>query len=197
MDYKNINDYEVLYMIKEKDDYAQDMMYKKYRPIIKSIAKKYANFAKNKGADYEDLIQEGYIGLSNAISSYRENCNSLFYTYASLCIERQICLFCRSAASKRNEVLSTALFDDEIYNREVSTDFSTNPELSLSYKISKEEFILYKNHFDIPNSCILELRYNGFSYQEIAKLLDMKVSTVDGRLCKIRKTLQRLNKSYI
>ncbi len=196
MDYKKINDYEVLYMIKEKDDYAQDIMFSKYEPIIKTMASKYSNFAKSKGADYEDLVQEGYIGLSNAIDSYKDNCDTLFYSYAKLCIERQMGIYCRNLSSQKHEILNNACFDDAVYFNQVSAHQFTNPEQFNLYKLEDEKFIRYKNYFDMKDSCIFELRYNGFSYKEIGRLLDLSVSTIDSRLCMIRKTLHRLNKSY-
>lgn len=196
MDYKTVNDYEILYMIKEKDDYAQDVMFSKYKPIIMNIAAKYINSVKKRGADYEDLIQEGYIGLNNAINSYRESCDSLFYSYACLCIERQMIVFCRNLSSKKHEVLSNSCFDENTYFCQVSTDIYSNPEEFNFNQLEKDKFLRYKNYFDLDYSCIFELRYNGFKYNEISKLLDLSISTIDGRLSKIRKTLQRLEKNY-
>ena len=54
----------------------------------------------------------------------------------------------------------------------------------------ERKFVSFKNLFDIVESNIFELRYNGFSYKEISKLLDIPVSTIDGKLCKIRRILK-------
>ncbi|MBR2247762.1 MAG: sigma-70 family RNA polymerase sigma factor [Bacilli bacterium] len=197
MDYKNINDYEVLYMIKEKNDYAQGIMYNKYLPIIKNIAAKNSNFAKQRGAEYEDLVQEGYIGLSNAINSYKDNLNTLFYTYACLCIERQIGVFCRKLSSKRNEVLNNCCFDENIFINQHNILDSSNPEVSSIDNENYNSIIKIKNRFNLINSCIFELRYNGFTYKEISNLLDLSMSSVDGRLSKIRRTLHRIGKNII
>ncbi len=192
MEYKDVNDFEVLYMIKEKDDYYQELMYKKYSPIIKNIASKYLNCVKNRGADYDDLVQEGYIGLSNAINTYRDE-ESLFYTYATICVERQINRFCRSLSTKKQEVLNNALSDDMLLFMKVDSYDFGNPEAFSLYNFTKEEFIRIKNKFDIEYSSVFELRYNGFSYKEISRLLDITVSTVDGRLSKIRRYLHNFN----
>ena len=90
--YKNINDYEQLYLIRENDEEAKEIIFRKYKPIIISIANKYYDNLKDK-CELQDLIQEGYIGLSRAIDSYSENCNALFYTFACICISRQILSF--------------------------------------------------------------------------------------------------------
>ena len=73
-----------------------------------------------------------------------------------------------------------------------SYDFG-NPEAFSLYNFTKEEFIRIKNKFDIEYSSVFELRYNGFSYKEISRLLDITVSTVDGRLSKIRRYLHNFN----
>ena len=154
MEYKDVNDFEVLYMIKEKDDYYQELMYKKYSPIIKNIASKYLNCVKNRGADYDDLVQEGYIGLSNAINTYRDE-ESLFYTYATICIERQINRFCRSLSTKKQEVLNNALSDDMLLFMKVDSYDFGNPEAFSLYNFTKEEFIRIKNKFDIEYSSVI------------------------------------------
>ena len=133
--------------------------------------------------------------MSNAINSYNVNLNILFYTYACLCIERQINVFCRNMSSKKNEILNTCDYEEDINkysNREIN-----NPEYINIKQEDYEEFIKTKNHFDLKYSSVFELRYNGFTYKEIAILLNLSVSTVDGRLSKIRKTLHKLGKITI
>ncbi|MBQ2639584.1 MAG: sigma-70 family RNA polymerase sigma factor [Bacilli bacterium] len=197
MNYKNINDYEILYMIKENDDYAESIIYKKYLPIIKKIASKYTAFIVNRGADYEDLVQEGIIGLSRAITGYRDDQNAIFYTYACLCIERQINVFCRDLSSKKNEVLNNCMYSEDVLNMQSSKYQYSNPEEVNLEQLDYQEFIKCKNYFDIDKSSVFELRYNGFTYKEISNLLDISISTVDGRLSKIRQTLHRLGKNLI
>ena len=66
----------------------------------------------------------------------------------------------------------------------------------LEEMISEETFKQMKYLFNIKDSAVLELRYNGFSYNEISILLDIPLSTVDGRLYKIRKYLQSYYKNW-
>ena len=73
----------------------------------------------------------------------------------------------------------------------------SNPEEVNLEQLNYQEFTKYKNYFDIDKSCVLELRYNGYTYKEISKLLDISINTVDGRLSKIRQTLHRLGKNII
>lgn len=196
MDYKGINDYEVLYLIKERDDGAFDLLLQKYLPIIKSIAKRYFAFAKNRGAEYDDLVQEGYLGLNNAICSYREDGSSLFYSYASLCIERQISLYCRALSSKKHEILSMAISGED-YAMDTVVSKESNPENILLDSLVVEDFSNYNYSLELENSCIFELRFNGFSYQEISELLELPITTIDGRLCKMRRNFRQRQKNFV
>ena len=193
MNYKNINDYEMLYMIRENDEDSQNLFMKKYLPVIHKIAHKYLDFAKCHGIDFDDLVQEGLIALNKAIHTYKDSNQVLFYTYASLCIERHFITYCRNASSSKHLILNQAIYDDILFS---VSDTTSDPEYILFDHFSEEMFIRYKNHFDLSYSSILELRYNGFSYREISQLLDLPISTIDGRLYKIRKFLQEKEKFF-
>lgn len=188
MDYKDINDYEVIYMIRENDESARELVFNKYLPVINRIASKYFPFAKNYGVEFEDLVQEGYIALNNAIDKYNQNGGSLFYSYANLCIDRSVRTYCRDISNNKNSVLNLSLREEEIG---CIKDDSNNPEDIVFEHFIEEKFIYFKNLFDLKHSCIFELRYNGFTYKEISCLLDISINVIDGGLYKIRKTLRK------
>lgn len=192
MDYKCVNDYELIYMIRENDDDISDFLFNKYSSVIKKISSKYFLYAKDRGVEFDDLIQEGYLGLSSAINSFRDNMDSTFYTFACLCIERQIKTYCKKVGSNKQEVLNKALSRD--YDNLVQI-YCPNHSSFDNEIISKDSFISYKSLFSLKHSTVFELRYNGFSYQEISELLDIPINTVDSRLCKIRKVLRQIQKS--
>lgn len=187
MDYKQVNDYEVMYMIKENDEDARNLLINKYMPIVNKVANKYLLYAKSFGIDFEDLLQEGMIALDKAINSFNDSNNVLFYTYACVCIERQIITYCKRANCKKNYCLNNSFFDNNYYS---ISDEKALIENFIAEYITEREFTLYKNLFDIKYSSVFELRYNGFNYREISQLLDISIGTVDVRLSKIRKTLQ-------
>lgn len=101
MDYKKVNDYEVMYMISENDDASRELLFKKYLPIVSKISSKYLAFAKKLGIEFDDLLQEGMIALNSAISNFDDSNGVLFYTYASVCIERHIITYCKRANNKK------------------------------------------------------------------------------------------------
>lgn len=196
MDYKDINDYEILYMINEDKDGSYDILYRKYLPIIKSIASKYVLLVSQVGGEYQDLIQEGFLGLNNAIVSYKDSMNTLFYTYATICIQRQICTYCRNLSSKRNQVLNFS-FPDNDYSCNLieDTSYYSNFVQSLDYELI--QLLFQKTYLlDLDTRCVFELRFNGFSYKEISILLDMSLSSVDKRMFQARKMLKNFVESY-
>lgn len=193
MDYKGINDYEQLYLISENDEEARNLVYDKYKPIVISIASKYMNKNIDK-VDLDDLIQEGYIGLDKAIRTFRETANACFYTFANICIEGQILSYLRGYNTKKNYVLNKSYYIDDIdYNRllsvrQLNEDLIKNsdPAEYLNESFYNRMCIDFKHTLAMNDSCIFELRYNGFKYKEIAKLLGISVSTVDTRLRHIK-----------
>lgn len=186
MDYKKLNDYEVVYMVRENDEEAREIIFNKYIPIVRRIASDHLSLAKMARIEYEDLVQEGLIALNEAINKYNEHSGVLFYTFLCVCVERRILTYCRKMNSSKHYLLNTSLDDEYIYSVSDNDVFEAYfNEINLERK-----FVSFKNLFDIVESNIFELRYNGFSYKEISKLLDIPVSTIDGKLCKIRRILK-------
>ena len=186
MDYKQVNDYEVMYMIRENDEESRNLLLRKYNPIINKIASKYVEYSKNIGIEFDDLVQEGFIALNNAIFNFNENNDVLFYTYACICIERHLITYCRKFSSKKHYYLNNSISDD-CY---LACDTNSVLENFISELLTEDFFVNCKNLFDIKYSSILELRYNGFTYKEISRLLDISIGTVDVRLARIRNILQ-------
>ena len=193
MDYKKVNDYEVMYLIRENDEEAKGLLYKKYGSVIKKIALKYLDFASKHGVEFDDLVQEGYIAFFQAVETYDENGGALFFSYVSLCVNRHLITYCRNLCSKKHFILNNSISDDSIV--EIKDEFS-NPENIFLDRLAEDKFIYYKNYFDVKYSSVLELRYNGFSYKEISKLLDIPISTVDGRIYRIRKYFKQKGNNF-
>ena len=196
MNYKNINDYEVLYLVSEDMDSSYDILFQKYTPIIKSIARRYFTFASRHGVEYQDLVQEGYLGLNSAITTYRDNVKTIFYTYACLCIERHLYTYCRSLSAQKHQILDTAITDD-LYSYTLIEDTS---EFSTFFKFSPLELqsLIFECVYsmDLGTRCVFELRFNGFSYSEISQLLDLSLSSVDSKIYKARKLLKKILQNY-
>ena len=180
------NDNELIYMINDNNDEYRYILFNKYKPIIYSIANDYYIKFKYLNLDFDDLIQEGMIGFNNAINTYK-NKDSIFYTYSSICIKRNIISYIRSYTAKKNSILNNAL-DDSFYNNCIV--FDDNIFLSEMYEY---EFVFLKNIFRYNDYNVFELKYNGFSNREISLLLDLSMSKVNKTIYKIKNILRKTN----
>lgn len=197
--YKNLNDYEQLYLVCENDEYAKEKIFNKYKPIIVSIAKKYLAYSNNR-FDLDDLIQEGYIGLNRAISSFDDKENVLFYTFSIVCIERQIKSYYRQFRTLKNyhfyNSYSLDMEIDDMTLSDIVEDKSilNSPTLFLDNSCLEEELINFKHSLDFRTSLVFELRYNGFKYREIADLLDISIGIVDSSIHNCKERLKKFLK---
>lgn len=142
MNYKNFNDYELLDYTYSCNEDANDILIYKYRPLIISIATKMIKYSSG-GVDLNDLIQEGMLGLNDAINSYNENKEANFGTYAKICIERRINSLIKSTRRYKNKILNESVTlendDDDFTLDRFLVDNKANPsELVESSEWEKE-----------------------------------------------------------
>ena len=90
MQYKEYNDYELLYMVNENDENAYNLLYEKYKPLVVNFAKKYTSVYQNYGIDFNDFLLEGYIGLDVSINKFKEYDDHKFNGLVCTCINRQM-----------------------------------------------------------------------------------------------------------
>lgn len=189
MEYADYNDYELLEFICEGNEEANNIIIKKYTPLINSIASKMVKSCNNNGIDYNDLVQEGFIGLNYALRHFVEEKNNTFYTYVKTCIERKMLSFLQSSNRLKHKVLNDSLSfdnDDNMLDK-ILTDVFDNPEVILENIESENE--LFKRvkkklaHFEEQ---VFELMVNGFDYKEIANILDKDKKAVDNAIQRIR-----------
>ena len=193
MNYKKYNDYELIYMIRENDDFSQNILYEKYQPIIKKFATDFYMRYKSSGYDYEDFLQEATIGFQKALFSFDDTRENLFYSFAVLCIQRRLLSFCRMFMSDKykNVFFDTISIDDIscIDNRNNMDSIFDEKEMekllkSIIFDLSWEEGIVF------------ELRLNGFQYLEISKLLDISCRKVGVILKSVRNVVRKRIHNY-
>ena len=189
--YKNVNDYELIYLIRNKDDESLNILFDKYSPVVMSIAHKYYNSYRR--GDMDDYIQEGFVGLNRAIDSYDESKNVLFYTYACICIKTHIQAYCNKMVAKKvsinYETISLDYYNDgKPLNNIVSDNSVYDQETYMIDYSNMKELTNFKNDLDIEHSAVFELRCNGFKYKEIAELLDITLRTAQCYMqyCKVK-----------
>lgn len=179
------------------DDKAQEYLIKKYKNFVRSKARSYFLI----GADKEDIIQEGMIGLFKAIRDFRPDKISSFRAFAELCITRQIITAIKTATRQKHIPLNSYVsLNKPIYDEDsdrtlldiISSSKASDPEELL---ISREEL----GHIEQKIGEILsELEWQvltyylqGKSYQEIAKDLDRHIKSIDNALQRVKRKLER------
>ena len=172
-------------MISENNEDAYSIMVEKYQPIIIKYADYYLNKYNSQGIEKDELIQEGTIGLINAINFYMEKENCLFYTFANLVIRREMERYIKKNLRYKQQVLTNASsIHDIVANDDIHLEDTIFKETDLVEMISNEIYyqnILYNFKYELTNtqSQIYEMRLNNFSNKEISKLLDINYKTVD------------------
>ena len=107
--YYDQNDNELLYLVSENNEEAKNIIFEKYKPLIEMKSSRLRLLAEQRGYDYSDLVQEGMIGLSRAINDYEEKKDVQFYTFANLCIDRQLSSFIRNISRDKHKVLNDSI----------------------------------------------------------------------------------------
>jgi len=194
LEYKNVNDYELVYQIRENDEYAYQTLLDKYSFIIHKYAYAYYQKNKNLGIEYDDFVQEGFFALVMSLKDYNPD-TTLFYTYASLCIRREMERLIKQQRRNKHMVLNTAVsFSTSLSDQD---DLFLEDVLPSSFLVENDvidddlyqKLFLYKHHFSFEESSIYELKIHHFNNKEIATLLDIPYKKVDNSLKKIRKLL--------
>ena len=181
---------------RDGDDRALATLLDKYRGFARSKARSYFLV----GADREDIVQEGMIGLYKAIRDYNPDMQTTFRAFAELCITRQIITAIKTATRQKHGPLNNYVS----FSRPVLTDDDGErclgdmlPVVQVSdpadLVISAERIRALQEHFDTVLSDleaeVLRLYVDGKSYQEIAEVLQRHVKSIDNALQRIKRKL--------
>ena len=197
VNYSALLDEEVVELAREGDATAAEFLIHKYKNFVRAKARSYFLI----GADKEDIIQEGMIGLYKAIRDFRPDKLSSFRAFAELCITRQIITAIKTATRQKHIPLNSYVsLNKPIYDEDsdrtlldvISGTRVTDPEELI---ISQEEFNdLAAKMGEILSSLewkVLMYYLEGKSYQEIAVELDRHVKSIDNALQRVKRKLER------
>ena len=183
MNYKNYNDYELISMVRENDEFSYYSLFEKYKPIVKNISKEFYDRYSDYGYDYDDFIQEGYVGFQNALNKYDSSKGVLFYTFVELCIRRRLLSFTKNITlPKRNISNKYFVSLDDLDVRDNSV--SLNDELDYEDTMNTIKDVLYS--LDLKYTAPFELKMNNFSLKEISILLEVSINSVSYRVNLVR-----------
>ncbi len=199
--YQNETDEMLIERLRDGERDITDFIMNKYKNLVRSKAKSMYIL----GADTEDLIQEGMIGLFKAIRDYDPGRDASFYTFAELCISRQMYTAVQASSRKKhmplnsyislyatNENESGESFGEEFINF-LGFEPVKNPEqllidkenvISLERKI-EEELSTFENQ-------VLDLYLTGMSYSQIARVLGRDEKSTDNALQRIKSKIRKV-----
>ncbi len=192
--YVNLTDEQIICQIKQGDEQALTYLIEKYKDLVNSKVSKYFII----GAEKEDIIQEGMIGLYKAIRDFDRYKQNTFKTFANICIERQLITAIKSSNRQKhiplNSYLSlnTTAYDNDDDGAELIETFKSNTiEDPLETIMKRESFEEIQNtmHKFLSKfeESVLERYMQGESYEIIAKKLDTPIKSVDNAIQRIRK----------
>ncbi len=195
--YSDMADEEIVELAQQGEQFAVEYLVDKYKNFVRAKARSYFLI----GADKEDIIQEGMIGLFKAIRDYKMDKLTSFRAFAELCITRQIITAIKTATRQKHIPLNSYVsLNKPVYDEEsdrtlidiLSTTKITNPEEII---ISREEFIfIEKKMGEILSSLewkVLMAYLEGKSYQEIAVELKRHVKSIDNALQRVKRKLEK------
>ncbi len=195
--YDDMTDEALLLAVREGDRSAEDMLYERYKHFIRGRARSYFLV----GADREDIIQEGMIGLYKAIRDYNPGKINSFRNFAELCVTRQIITAIKAATRQKHIPLNSYVsLNKPLYTEEpertlvdvISTTRVSDPEESV---ISQETYLAMeqrlRNSLSPLERDTLALYLEGRSYMEIAGLLNRQPKTIDNALQRVKHKLEK------
>jgi len=190
-------DEQLLLRIKEGNDAALEELINKYKNFVRAKAKTYFLV----GADKEDIVQEGMIGLFKAIRDFKDDKLVSFKSFAEICVTRQIITAIKTATRQKHMPLNSYIslnkpvFEDDGERTLMDTinhDSVSDPEVLF---ISKEELHRIEGKInEVLSSFELEVLYlylQDKSYNEIATKLNKEVKSVDNALQRIKKKVEK------
>ena len=195
--YEQLPDEKLVLMCHSGDSVAEEYLLVKYKNFVRSKARSYFLI----GADHEDIVQEGMIGLYKAIRDYRPDKLSSFRAFAELCITRQIITAIKTATRQKHIPLNSyvslnkPLYDEE--SDRTLLDVITEARIS-----NPEELVINQEKMgsihDRMNEVlsgleqqVLNAYLDGKSYQEIAVMLGRHVKSIDNALQRVKRKLEK------
>ena len=196
--YFNRTDEELIQLLRDGDGGVMDFIMEKYKGLVRSKAKSMYLL----GADSEDLIQEGMIGLFKAVRDYDAGRDASFFTFADLCVSRQMYTAVQASSRKKHAPLNkyVSLSQDSFSADENGDKLTFEP--ADSKEKNPEELVIARENTELIERLIetelsplekqvLDLHLTGMGYVQIARVLGRDEKSTDNALQRIRGKLKR------
>lgn len=189
MDYTNYTDEALIDMLRSGDTEITDYLMEKYKPLVR----KKTNAMYLIGGETEDLIQEGMIGLFKAMRDFDLQKEVSFFAFAELCINRQLYSALEASNRKKHIPLNTYISfsnqedADGVNLEQVLTDETASPEqLMIEHEAKEEFFQRLQEKLSPMEKKVLYLYLDGYSYTQIAEIMEKTPKSIDNSLQRIR-----------
>jgi RNA polymerase sporulation-specific sigma factor len=195
--YEEQSDEVLVDAVRNGDNEALEYLIHKYRNFVRAKARSYFLI----GADREDIVQEGMIGLYKSIRDFREDKLTSFKAFAELCITRQIITAIKTATRQKHIPLNSYVsLDKPIYDED--SDRTLLDVICAARVTDPEELVIHQEEFDDIEVTmsellsdlerkVLMLYLDGRSYQEIAVDLERHVKSIDNALQRVKRKLEK------
>ena len=194
--YATTRDEELVLLAQSGDEEAQEFLLDKYKFLVRAKSRAYFLI----GADNEDIIQEGMIGLYKEVRDYNEEKNASFHSFAELCVNRQMITAIKAATRQKHQPLNSYVsLNKPVYEEESEQTYMDllqsgallNPEVLLIGQENKSflEHQMMKKLSSFETR-VLVLYLQGRSYFEIARVLDKPEKSIDNALQRVKKKLE-------
>lgn len=193
----SMTDEEIVRLCHEGNADAEEYLLNKYKNFVRSKARSYFLI----GADHEDIVQEGMIGLYKAIRDYKQEKLSSFRAFAELCITRQIITAIKTATRQKHIPLNSYVsLNKPLYDEEsdrtlldiIMEGSAGNPEDMI---INQENLgNIHQKINEVLSGLeqeVLAAYLDGKSYQEIAESLGRHVKSIDNALQRVKRKLEK------
>lgn len=200
-EYQQCRDEELMVRLRDGEEGIMDFLMNKYKNLVKSKAKSMYIL----GADSDDLIQEGMIGLFKAVRDYDSGRDASFFTFADLCISRQMYTAVQASRRQKHIPLNTyiSLYATAKENRDGGEEEAVLLNiLDGRTELSPEEMLIDKENVEqiektiekelsVFEKQVLDLYLTGMSYTQIAKVLGRDEKSTDNALHRIKSKLRK------
>ena len=186
-EYKKLTDEELIRRLRMGETGIIDYLMEKY----KNLVRKEANAMYLLGGETDDLIQEGMIGLFKAVQDYDVDQEASFFSFARLCVTRQLYSAIEASNRKKHSPLNSYI---SLYERE-DGEGSLIDMMESEHETNPEELLVSQEHaksLEELERRVLYLHLMGTDYKTIAKLLDRSPKTIDNALQRIKGKMQRI-----
>lgn len=201
INYEQESDESLIERLRDGENTIVDYIMNKYKYLVRSKAQSMYIL----GADTEDLIQEGMIGLFKAVRDYDCGRDASFFTFAELCISRQMYTAVQASQRKKHAPLNTyiSLYGEQKEKGEgapleeiLSSGAGSNPETLF---LDKERMEYLEGEIDKELSTfekqVLDLYLTGMSYSQIAKVLGKEEKSTDNALQRVKAKIKKILKN--